>query len=88
MLAGILKVYPIFALITALKEKKRNFTVIFLSIFIAFGIYVVTNFESIILVSKATPRATRYSYGGRVIFDVIFRYFSSFYNSHVPHILI
>ena len=88
MLAAILKVYPIFALITALKEKKRNFTVIFLSIFIAFGIYVVTNFESIILVSKATPRATRYSYGGRVIFDVIFenldRYYYSFYNSHIP----
>jgi len=84
MFAAILKVYPIFALITALKEKKRNFTVVFLSIFIAFGIYVVTNFESIILVSKATPRATRYSYGGMVIFDVIFRYFSSFYNSHTP----
>ncbi|HYO05796.1 MAG TPA: glycosyltransferase 87 family protein [Phototrophicaceae bacterium] len=84
MFAAILKLYPIFALITALKEKKRNFTVIFISIFIAFGIYVVTNFESIILVSKATPRATRYSYGGRVIFDVIFRYFSSFYNSHIP----
>jgi hypothetical protein len=84
MFAAILKVYPIFALITALKEKKRNFTVVFLSIFIAFGIYVVTNFESIILVSNATPRATRYSYGGMVIFDVIFRYFSSFYNSHTP----
>jgi len=89
MVAAILKLYPIFALITALKEKKRNFTVIFLSIFIAFGIYVVTTFESIILVSKATPRATKISYGGRVIFDVIFeeldRYFYSFYNSHIPH---
>ena len=84
MFAAILKLYPIFALITALKEKKRNFTVVFLSIFIAFGIYVVTNFESIILVSKATPIATRYSYGGMVIFDVIFRYFSNFYNSHTP----
>src|SRR4028119_1934259 len=84
MFAAILKLYPIFALITALKEKKRNFTVIFISIFIAFGVYVVTNFESIILVGKATPRATRYSYGGKVIFDVIFRYFSSFYNFYIP----
>jgi len=88
MFAAILKLYPIFALITALKEKKRNFTVIFLSIFIAFGIYVVTTFESIILISKATPRSTILSYGGRVIFDVIFkeldRYFYSFYNSHIP----
>src|SRR4028119_2314099 len=84
MFAGILKVYPFFALITALKEKKRNFTVIFLSIFIAFGSYVVTDLESIILVSKATPRATKYSYGGRVIFDVIFTSFSSFYSSQIP----
>jgi hypothetical protein len=88
MFAALLKLYPIFALITALKEKKRNFTVIFLSIFIAFGIYVVTTFESIILISKATPRATIFSYGGKVIFDVIFdeldRYFYSFYNSHIP----
>ena len=88
MFAAILKLYPIFALITALQEKKRNFTVIFFSIFIAFGIYVVTNFESIILISKATPRFTIFSYGGRVIFDVIFkkldRYYYSFYNSHIP----
>lgn len=88
MFAAILKLYPIFALITAFKEKKRSFTVIFLSIFIAFGIYVVTNFESIILVSKATPRATKISYGGKVIFDVILegldRYFYSFYNFHIP----
>ena len=88
MFAAILKLYPIFSLITAIKEKQRNFTVIFLSIFIAFGIYVVTNFERIILVSKATPRATKISYGGRVIFDVIFknldRYYYSFYNSHIP----
>jgi len=88
MFAAILKLYPIFALITALKEKKRNFTVIFLSIFIVFGIYVVTNFESIILVGKATPRGTIFAYGGKVIFDAIFdeldRYFYSFYNSHIP----
>ena len=88
MFAAILKLYPIFALITALKEKKRNFTVIFLSIFILFGIYVVTNFESIILVGKATPRGTIFAYGGKVIFDAIFneldRYFYSFYNSHLP----
>ncbi|WP_332955711.1 glycosyltransferase 87 family protein [Microcoleus sp. AR_TQ3_B6] len=88
MFAAILKLYPIFALITALKEKKRIFTVIFLSIFIVFGIYVVTNYESIILVSKATPRGTILSYGGKVIFDVIFdeldRYFYSFNNYHIP----
>ena len=58
MFAALLKLDPIFALITVFKEKKRTFTVIFLSIFIAFGIYVVTNFESIILVGKATPRGT------------------------------
>jgi len=88
MFAAILKLYPIFALITAIKEKKRNFTVIFLSIFIAFGIYVVTNFQSIILISKATPRSTTFSYGGKVIFDVIFdkldSYFYIFYNYHIP----
>lgn len=89
MFAAILKLYPIFALITALKEKKRNFTVIFLSIFIAFGVYVVRDFESIILISKATPRALVFSYGGKVIFPVILeeldRYFYSFYNFHIPH---
>jgi FlaA1/EpsC-like NDP-sugar epimerase len=85
LFAAILKLYPIFALITALKEKKQNFTVIFLSIFIAFVIYVVTNFESIIFVGKATPRGTLFAYSGKVIFDAIFdelnRYFSSFYGS-------
>jgi hypothetical protein len=89
MFAAILKLSPIFALITAIKEKKRNFTVIFLSIFIVFGIYVVTNFESIILVGKATPRGTIFAYSGKVIFDAMFdeleRYFYSFYNSHIPH---
>ena len=88
MFAAILKLYPIFALITALKEKKRNFTVIILSLVIAFGIYVVTSFESIILVGMATPKGITLAYGGKVIFDSIFneldRYFYSFYNSHIP----
>ncbi|WP_019487605.1 hypothetical protein [Kamptonema sp. PCC 6506] len=90
LFAAILKIYPIFALITCLKEKKRNFTFIFISIWIAFGIYIITDLESFNLVSKTTPRATKLSYGGKVIFDIIFNnleiYFDNFYNAQIPQL--
>lgn len=71
LLSAILKLYPIFALTSSLKEKKRDFLLIFIAISIAFAIYVIGNIESLSLVSKATPRSTLLSYGSKVIFDVI-----------------
>ncbi len=71
LLSAILKLYPIFALTSSLKEKKRDFILIFIAISIAFAIYVIGNIESLSLVSKATPRSTLLSYGSKVIFDVI-----------------
>jgi len=71
LLSAILKLYPIFALTSSLKEKRRDFLLIFIAISIAFVIYVIANIESFSLVSKATPRSTLFSYGSKVIFDVI-----------------
>lgn len=71
LLSAILKLYPIFALTTSLKEKRRDFLFIFIAISITFIIYVIGNIESLSLVSKATPRSTLLSYGSKVIFDVI-----------------
>jgi hypothetical protein len=72
LFAAALKLYPIFALTSCLKEKRRNFLFIFIFISIAFGIYLVDNLESLELVSKATPRSTGLSYGSKVIFDIVF----------------
>ncbi len=91
LFAAIVKLYPIFALLTCLKEKKRTFTFISLAILIAFGIYVISEFESLNLVSHATPRATYLSYGGMVILDIAFnkltKYFPALLNYHVANLL-
>ena len=73
LFASILKLYPIFTILSFLKEKKRVF--IFFSLFVMtfFGVYIIANFERIKLVSAATPRAIRFSYGGKIIFDLFFR---------------
>ena len=72
LFAAILKLYPIFALTSCLKEKRRNFSLILIFTSIAFGIYLIDDFESLKLVSKATPRSTMISYGSKVIFDILF----------------
>lgn len=71
LFAAILKLYPIFALTSCLKEKRRDFPFIFVAISIVFGIYIIGDFESLQLVSKATPRSTFFSYGCKVVFDII-----------------
>jgi hypothetical protein len=71
LLASILKLYPIFGLAGLYKEKPKSFASIFTTL-TGFGIYVVLNFESLKLVSKATPRSSNLSYGGMVIFDTLF----------------
>ncbi len=73
LFATILKIYPIFALTSFLQEKRRNFTFIIIASLITFGVYVIPNFPSFKLVSQATPRSTKLSYGGKVIFDIIFK---------------
>ncbi|MFB2838955.1 hypothetical protein [Floridanema evergladense] len=78
LFAAILKLYPIFALISCLKEKRRNFFLIFLALVISFGIYVIGNLESLYLVSKATPRSTFLAYGIKVLFNVFLLELSNF----------
>ncbi len=69
LFSSVLKLYPIFTLISCLKEKRKDFKFIFVSIMTTFGIYIITHFRDIKLISNATPRAVDYSYGGKVIFD-------------------
>jgi hypothetical protein len=69
LLASILKLYPIFGLAGLYEGKPKSFAYIF-TILAGFGIYVVLNFESLKLVSKATPRLSYISYGGMVVFDI------------------
>lgn len=69
--ASIIKLYPIFTILSFLRMKKQNFIFFLTSTITLFGIYVIDNFDSLILVSKATPRSKSLSYGGKVIFDII-----------------
>lgn len=72
LIAAILKLYPIFALTSCLRERRRVFGFIIISISSAFLLYVLANYESLKLVRKATPQATHFSYGCKVIFDMLF----------------
>jgi hypothetical protein len=72
LFTAILKLYPIFALTSCLKENRRDFSFIFICISIVFGIYLIGDLESLDLISKATPRSTVLSYGSKVIFDIVF----------------
>ncbi len=78
--AAALKLYPIFALTSCLKEKRRDLFFILIFTSISFGLYLIGNFESLTLVSKATPRSTALSYGGKVIFDIAFLNLEDFSN--------
>jgi len=71
MFASIIKLYPIFTILSFLRMKKQNFIFFLISTITLFGIYAIANFDSLILVSKATPRSTSLSYGGKVIFDIL-----------------
>lgn len=72
LFASILKLYPVFAFISILKNKKEDFF-IFLSVLSAFIIYIIFSYKSLILVSEATPRPTKLAYGGQVIFAIILK---------------
>jgi hypothetical protein len=91
LFASILKLYPIFALITCIQEKRRNFTFIFLASLMGFVLYLLPNFSSLKLVSKATPRPINLAYGGKIIFDIIFKksekYFDIYLNSNIANYL-
>jgi len=71
MFASIIKLYPIFTISSFLRMKKQNFIFFLISTITLFGIYVIANFDSLMLVSKATPRSKSLSYGGKVIFNII-----------------
>lgn len=72
LLASILKIYPFFAVITLLKQRKQHFILLFSFAITFFFLYVYVNLESLKLVSKGTPRGTNLSYGGKVIYDLVF----------------
>ncbi len=69
--ASIIKLYPIFTILSFLRMKKQKFIFFLTSTITLFVIYVIANFNSLILVSKATPRSKVLSYGGKVVFDII-----------------
>ena len=84
LFAALLKLYPFFALLTVIREKKRIFIVFFLTALSLFSLYIFSNFEYINLAIKTTQKASFFSYGRKVIFNIAAKSIapgSSFYPS-------
>jgi hypothetical protein len=87
LFAAILKLYPIFVLTNLLKEKRKLFFFFFISISTIFVVYVIATFKTLELISKATPRQIRDSYGSMVIFDVIYEFSYTFFDDNLAKLI-
>ncbi len=71
-LAAVLKLYPIMALVVVLKEKGKRGTLIFISVFFTFLLYLFVIFNDIQRIVQVLPTIGNYfTYGISVSFDII-----------------
>lgn len=71
LFAAILKLYPIFGFPIVWQENRKNVLIISSLIFTLFIIYVLFTWPDIELISIATPRYNKWSYGYKIIFNVL-----------------
>jgi len=71
LIGGILKLYPITALIACFKERKKNAIMIFGLIFVAFSFYVLQNSADILQIQRNCTKSTFLSYGFRVFSRIL-----------------
>jgi hypothetical protein len=73
LLAATLKLYPIFALAIVFKENKRRAYILAGVIVVAFILYVFSIFPDLKYISAETLRSNQLSYGGIIIFNILFK---------------
>jgi Glycosyltransferase family 87 len=69
LVAGILKLYPVCALVLCCREKPRWILWITAVFVTAFGLYLAVTYHDLQFISAVTPRSSFSSYGSRVLFD-------------------
>jgi hypothetical protein len=72
LFATILKLYPIFSLVVILKERRRIVYTLGVFLLAVFSIYIIITFHDLQLISSATPRFNKWSYGYKIIIDLMF----------------
>ena len=69
--AAVLKLFPIFCTVVALREPRRRALLVMAALATFFGIYIFATFVDIQLISRNSVRSPFLSYGSKVIFDRI-----------------
>jgi hypothetical protein len=85
-LASMLKLYPVFAFTILLRERGKRIALSTLAIFLGFFLYIVSIKDQLPLISKATPRAVSFSYGMKVVADVLLPKFYIFNGLNIKSI--
>lgn len=67
LLAGFLKLFPIFAAFIFLKTNKKTFLLYFIIICAVFVLYLLITFSDLVLILKGTPKIASFSYGKDIL---------------------
>jgi len=86
LFAGVLKYFPIAAIISTLKETKRRALLIFTLCIASFSIYIAFTADEFILIHHQVQRSTYLSYGGEILFK-IFEDITALSGFSLPHFL-
>lgn len=73
LIAFVLKLYPVFAILIFLKEKKEIFIKYLITIFFLGFIYAIATYSDLILIFENTPRDAYLSYGLDVLWTFFYR---------------
>jgi hypothetical protein len=69
LVAAVLKLFPFFAIIICLREKRSRAFVILAASFVLFGLYAVATLNDLRTIQMLVPQPTTYSYGAEVVLE-------------------
>ena len=73
LIAFVLKLYPVFAILIFLKEKREVFIKYFIAIFFLAFVYAIATYTDLVLIFKNTPKDAYLSYGLDVLWTFFYR---------------